>query len=208
MSSIALIANAAIVVARALIPIAGVVFLGWSAPKLLVVYFADTAAAYYAFLSALALATDKAIVRGVPAVIRAVLVPLPTLALVGFFFGILPLFVMLDLQDVAWRDLLRDGELWRGVALQFVLAFAVIVPRAWQHATGGAGGTSVRLQGACLTLRWLGMIVVGFFMAPGIPRIVYGPVLIAVYAAMTAALELAPVRVLSWARRAVSRDIR
>jgi hypothetical protein len=84
----------------------------------------------------------------------------------------------------------------------------VIVPRAWQRATGGAGDPSVRLQGACLTLRWVVMIAVGFLMAPGIPRIVYGPLLIAVYALMTAALELAPVRVLSWARRAVPQDYR
>ncbi|HEX9275779.1 MAG TPA: DUF6498-containing protein [Casimicrobiaceae bacterium] len=42
--------HAANVIVRALVPIVGVAFLGWSGTKLLVVYFADTLASLYATL--------------------------------------------------------------------------------------------------------------------------------------------------------------
>jgi len=206
-----LLGNAALVVARALVPIVGVVVLGWSAPKLLIIYFADTAAAYYAFLSALAMLTparpavrqpDKAPDQNAR-MVRAVFAPVPTLLLIGFFFCILPLFVMVDRQDVSWRDVLGDRTLWWGVLLQFAMALGLVMRRAL--ASGAVDASTTRFHGACITARWLVMVFVGFFLMPGIPRIVYGPLLIATYATITAALDLAPDKVLSWAMRIVGR---
>ena len=202
--------HAATVLARALVPTLAVVFLGWSAPKLLIVYFADTAAAYYAFLSALAMA-GRAGASASPAaapdrsamLIRAVFGPVPTLLLLGFFFGVLPLFVMVDMQDVSWADVLGDRTLWWGVLLQFALALGLVMRRTLAAADLEPG--AVRFQGACITVRWLVMVAIGFFFAPGIPRIVYGPLLIATYAILTALLDLAPDKVLAWAMRIVGR---
>jgi hypothetical protein len=211
---IALAGNAAFIIARALVPIFGVVLLGWSPPKLLIVYFADTAATYYGFLAALALASAptadaspstlaEGARQGLRTTLRAVFVPIPTLLLVGFFFGILPLFVMLQIQDVGWSDLLTDVALWRSVGLQFAIALGLVLQRSL-GARVAKGDPAVRLAGACLTVRWLVMILIGFFLARGIPHVVYGPVLIAAYALMTAALELAPEQVVAWARRVTS----
>ena len=209
---IAFAGNVAFVVTRALVPIVGVVLLGWSAPALLVVYFADTAASYYGFLAALALASARPeatvprsvgerVGRAVRRSLRALLLPIPTLVLVGFFFGILPLFAMLEIQDVRWSELLADRGMWRGVALQFALALGLILQR---RGPIDPSDPSVRRAGACLAARWLVMIFIGFFLAREIPRIVYGPLLIVAYALLTASLELAPDRVLAWARRVVS----
>src|SRR3982751_7001385 len=173
-TSVNLLGNAALVVAGALVPILGVVVLGWSAPKLLIIYFADTAAAYYAFLSALAMLTParSAVMQPEKApdqnarMLRAVFAPVPTLLLIGFFFGILPLFVMVDRQDVLWRDVLGDRTIWWGVLLQFAVALGLVMRRALASASADASRT--RFQGACITARWLLMVFVGFFLMPGI----------------------------------------
>ena len=209
-TSVDLLGNTALVVARALVPILGVVVLGWSAPKLLIVYFADTAAAYYAFLSALAMLPPAGSSMARPAqpdqhaiMMRAVFAPLPPLLLIGFFFGILPLFVMVDSQGVLWRDVLGDRTVWWGVLLQFAVVLGLIMRRALASVAVNASIT--RVQGACITMRWLLMVFVGFFLMPEIPRIVYGPLLIATYAISTAMLDLAPDKVLSWGMRIVGR---
>ena len=121
--------NAANVIARALIPIVGIFLLHWSGTSLLVVYFADTLASLYAC----------AVVAGYATLLRGaeyqawvkdgltldkrlrtwagvLAVPIPFLLIVGFFFGVLPLFVMLDIQDVPWSTFLSDRRLWIGVA--------------------------------------------------------------------------------------------
>ena len=40
-------------------------------------------------------------------------------------------------------------------------------------------------------------VLIGFFLSPYIPRVIYGPLLIVTYAVATAALELAPQRVMA-----------
>src|SRR6266567_831122 len=120
--------HAANVIARALIPIFGVVFLGWSGTKLLVVFFADTLASIYALsmLVFYATATTGAAYetwvkdgltpgKRLRIFVGIVTLPLPLLLLIGFFFGILPLFVMLDLQGVHWSEFLADRNLWIAV---------------------------------------------------------------------------------------------
>src|SRR6266567_726881 len=132
--------HAANVIARALIPIFGVVFLGWSGTKLLVVFFADTLASIYALsmLVFYATATTGAAYetwvkdgltpgKRLRIFVGIVTLPLPLLLLIGFFFGILPLFVMLDLQGVHWSEFLADRNLWIAVACQFAGAFTLLI---------------------------------------------------------------------------------
>jgi hypothetical protein len=209
--SVSAVAGAVNVVARALIPIVGVLFLGWSGTRLLAIYFADTAASLYMLLALVtwvmqgehADAVRSSASGRLRSWLRVIAMPLPALAILGFFFGILPLFVMLDSQDVSWGEFLRDPQLWHGVALQFVLALVLMLQQlAWIRAVPDRNGY-LRFQLACLGARWGAMVLVGFFLLPYIPRVVYGPLLVAVYAAMTAALELAPGRVLAWIGRRI-----
>lgn len=201
-TGIYIIGHAVTIVLRSLVPVIGVVWLHWSAPKLLVVYLADTAAAYYVLLASLAERAGNGVgASGLEHLLRAALVPIPTLALVGLFFGILPLFVMLELQDVRWPELLGDAGMWRGVALQFVLAAWVIARRSSGARALAPGSFELRTQRQGLTLRWLAMILAGFFLARDVPRVVYGPLLVALYSLATAALEIAPQRMLAWATR-------
>jgi len=65
-----------------------------------------------------------------------------------------------------------------------------------RNAGSGHPARMFRYQVALFGTRWGAMILIGFFLAPYIPRLIYGPLLIVTYAVATIALELAPARVL------------
>ncbi|HEX9275780.1 MAG TPA: hypothetical protein VGA51_05180 [Casimicrobiaceae bacterium] len=129
--------------------------------------------------------------------IGVAVLPLPLLLIVGFFFGVLPLFMMLDLQQVDWRELLADRDLWiAAVGCQIAAALTLLLNQLdWVRMVSNRN-TLVLQQVGLLCACWGAMILVGFFLAPYIPRLIYGPLLIVTYAAATVALELAPARVL------------
>jgi hypothetical protein len=202
--------NAANVIARALIPIVGIFFLYWSGTKLLVVYFADTLASMYALMVVVGYAT---LLRGAEyqAWVKdgltlgkrlrtwcgVFIFPIPVLAVVCFFFGVLPLFVMLDIQAVPWSTFLYDRDLWIAVACQFFGAF-MLLTRLLAHVGPADEPTKyMKTMLVPLAVRWGAMVLVGFFLSPYIPRVIYGPLLIVTYAVATAALELAPQRVMA-----------
>jgi hypothetical protein len=197
------------VTVRALIPIFGVVFLGWSGTKLVVVYFGDTLASMYCLMVLVMYAglpqepeyqawikDGLTLGKRLRTDVGIIISPLPFLLIVGFFFGVLPLFVMLDLQQVWWGELLHDRDMWIGVGCQFAGAVTLLVNELGWVRTLDDPKRFFKFQFGLLSLRWGAMILIGFFLAPYIPLIIYGPLLIATYAAMTAALELAPARML------------
>ena len=211
--------HAANVVSRALIPIFGVIFFGWSGTKLLVVFFADTLASIYALSTLVLYATATSgaeyenwvkdgltpgkrlrIFMGVAAL------PLPLLLIIGFFFGILPLFVMLDMQSVRWGDFLADRDLWIAVACQFAAALTLLVNQLGWVRSLEDPQRFFKYQLGLLCARWGAMMLVGFFAGAVIPRSIYGPLLIITYAAATVALELAPSRVMELLGRWLGRD--
>ena len=213
------LSHAVNVLVRALIPIFGVAFLGWSGTKLLVVYFADSLASFYgaAMLAFYAVITKSGeyqtrmkngatVGERLRTWIKVALSPLPFVLVVGFFFGVLPLFVMLDIQAVPWREFLSDRDLYIAVGCQFAGAVTLLMneldwartlddPRHW-----------FQQQVALLGARWGAMVLFGFFLAPIIPRLIYGLLLIVTYAVATVALELAPARVLDLLARWTGRS--
>jgi hypothetical protein len=201
--------NAANVIARALIPIIGVIFLNWSGTALLVVYFADTLASVYAVMVVVGYAMllqgaeyQAWVKDGLPLGKRLrtwfgmLTYPIPFLAVVGFFFGVLPLFVMLDLQNVDWSILLRDRDLWIAVACQFFGAFLLLTRLLGNVQPTDDSKQYIKTLLLPVVLRWGALVLVGFFLSPYIPRIIYGPLLIVAYAVATVMLELAPERVI------------
>ena len=202
-------AHAVNVVVRALIPIFGVALLGWSGTKLLVVYFADTLASFYSvgmlasYATTIKSAEYQAWIKGGPTIgkrlrtgIGVALIPLPFILVVGFFFGILPLFVMLDIQQVPWREFLTDRDLYIAVGCQFAGALTLLMNELDWVGTMGNPQQLFQHRVALLAARWGAIVFVGFFLAVIIPLVIYGPLLILIYAAATIVLELAPARAL------------
>lgn len=218
MSSLS-IGHAINVILRALIPIFGIAFLGWSGTKLLVVYLADTLASLYGVAM---LALYAGILRGAEyqawiaagltlgkrlrTGIGVALAPIPFLLIVGFFFGVLPLFVMLDMQNVFWREFLTDRDLWIAVGCQFAAAMGLLSNQLKFAREIDDPTRLFRHQIALFGARWGAMILIGFFLAAYIPRSIYGALLIVTYALATIALELAPERSLELIARVTGRS--
>jgi len=204
---------------RALIPILGVAFLGWSGTKLLVVYFADSLASFYAAAMLAFYATitksaeyqtrmkNGATVGGrLRAGVRVALSPLVFVLVVGCFFGVLPLWAMLDIQRVPWREFLSDQDLYIAVGCQFAGATTLLMNKVDWARTLDDPRHWFQQQVALLGARWGAMVLFGFFLAPIIPRLIYGFLLIVTYAVATVALELAPARALDLLARWTGRS--
>jgi hypothetical protein len=212
------LSHGANVLVRALIPIFGVAFLGWSGTKLLVVYFADSLASFYsaAMLTSYAVMTKSTEYQTgmknsttvgwrVRTGIKVALAPLAFVLVVGFFLGVLPLFVMLDIQAVPWREFLSDRGLYIAVGCQFAGAVTLLMNELDWVRTLDDPKHWFQQQVALLGARWGAMVLFGFFLSPLI-ALIYAPFLIVTYAVATVALELAPSRVLDLLARWTGRS--
>lgn len=201
--------HAGSVIARALIPVTGVLFLHWSAANLLIVYFADTLAAFFAVsvLAAGRLSADKA-PRG-PAWVQRLATGARLAssgAMVTLVIGLVPfgfLLFMLLLQDFVWQFALHDRDLWIGVGAQFCAAVTLLL-REYRHVEAAADADRiVRARFGLVFMRWVIVCMVFFAAADllqpqrgGALAAVFGFVLVLAYAVATIAMELQPNRLL------------
>lgn len=195
------------VVARALIPVLGIVFLGWSGGKVLLVYLADTLASMYAISALAAYAAMQsepefqAWAKGGLTLGKRLRIGI-SVALMGFvapvmvaipFGGILAIF--LTIQDFWWTEALYDRQLWFGMGCQFLGALALLLPQLGWIKSVKDPGKLVRARTGFLCARWFALIFVGMILVD-LPRQIYFVLLVLVYAAGTIVLELAPEEVL------------
>jgi len=202
--------HAGSVIARTLVPIAGVLFLHWSAANLLIVYFADTLAAFFAVsvLAAGRLSAGEAPVG--PAWYQRFVTGarLATYgAMVTLIVGLVPfgfLAFMLLLQDFVWQFALPDRDLWIGVAAQFCAAVTLLL-REYRHIEAASDADRIiRARFGLVFMRWVIVCMVFFAAAElfepqngGILADIFGFVLVLAYAVATILMELQPQRLLA-----------
>jgi hypothetical protein len=195
------------VISRALIPVFGIVFLGWSGGKVLLVYFADTLGSMYAVSTLAAYAAEQTepefrawIKDGMTPLKRLRLVV--GLALLGFvgplalaipFGGFLA--ILLAAQDFEWREALADRNLWISIGCQFLATVAFMIAQLKWILTLKDPRKLVQARTGLLFARWVVMLLVGV-LAVGLPSEIYLVLMVLAYAAGTVALELVPERVL------------
>lgn len=192
------------VVARALVPIAGVLFLHWSASNLLIVYFADTLASFFSVgvlaagrLSRVEKASGpewyRRLSRGLQLAGSGALIAL-VIGLVPFGF----LLFMLLLQDFFWRMALYDRDLWIGVAAQFCAAVTLLLREYGRIESDPDADRLIRARFGLIFMRWF--VVIGVFMLGAevllpfgdVGAWLFGFVLVLTYALATIAMELQP----------------
>jgi len=199
------------VVARALIPILGVLFLHWSAGNLLIVYFADTLASFFS-VSVLAVGrlhgveeesgpgwyrrlSTGAQLAGSGAMLTLII------ALVPFGF----LLFMLLVEDFEWRFALHDRDLWIGVAAQFCAAVTLLLREYRRIEAAADADRLIRARFGLVFVRWV--FVCGIFIVSagilqpqrgGFGAAIFSVVLVLAYALATIAMELQPERLLVW----------
>ena len=187
-------------VARNVVPLAGILFLGWSAANVLILYFVDTLLAMVVIFAGLmrhfmpppkdegwaARANAEAGYVGVAFLIVA-------------FFAVplgVPLIFMLAGSDVSWRGLLGDQEFRIGLVLQAIAAF-------WSghglyQALRVHTPEELRLKRrfALVFLRWMA-VVMSTYMGVAFLLGRFAPIVfVAVYTAATIMIDVAPDRFL------------
>jgi hypothetical protein len=202
--------HAGTVIARTLVPIAGVLFLHWSAANLLIVYFADTLAAFFAVsvLAAGRLSASEA--PGGPAWYQRVVTGARLAssgAMVTLIVGLVPfgfLVFMLLMQDFAWQFALHDRDLWIGVAAQFCMAVTLLLREYRQIEAASDADRVIRARFGLVFMRWVIVCMVFFAAAEllepqngGILADIFGFALVLAYAVATILMELQPQRLLA-----------
>lgn len=190
---------AAQVVARNIVPLAGIVFLGWNAQNVLIVYFADTmltlAVLFAGVLRHVAppieddgwaarLNGEVGMICGGIFLMLAIAVPLG-----------LPLIFMLG-GHFDWRAVLNDSNLQVGLVWQCIAAFWSYVElyRALRHATPDQ--LQLRRRFALVFLRWIAVVIVALWGVGFVLGRFSALFFVAIYIGVSIWAEIAPDRFL------------
>ena len=188
------------IVARNIVPVAGILLFGWSAPNVLVLYFIDTLLAMGVIVTGVARfllppPTDQGWAARANAEFGYVGAGLMVIAVVAIPLGV-PLIFMLAPGGADWREMLADRGLHLGIALQMAAACwsGVDLYRALRTQT--AEQLRLKRRFALVFLRWIVVLMAaysGFFIIFGH----YGALFyVMLYVATTIVIEIAPDRFL------------
>jgi hypothetical protein len=190
---------AAQVIARNIVPLAGIVFLGWNAQNVLIVYFADTMLTLAVLFAgvlrhfappieddgwAARVNGEVGMIGGGVFLMLAIAVPLG-----------LPLLFMLG-GRFDWRAVLDDSNLQVGLLWQCIAAFWSYVELygALRHATPDQ--LRLKRRFALVFLRWIALVVVAFFGVGFILGRYSALFFVAIYVGVSIWAEIAPDRFL------------
>ena len=187
------------IVARNIVPLAGILLLGWSAPNVLVLYFVDTllsmAVIFAGLMRYMLPPPDDDWAARTNAEVGYVAAALLLVAFLAVPLGV-PLIFMLAPGDSHWRTLLADPAFRGGVVMQAVAAF-------WSGAglyralrTYSPEVLRLKRRFALVFLRWMVLLMAtyaGVFVLFG----GYGALLfVALYVATSTVIDIAPDRFL------------
>ncbi len=188
------------VIARNAIPVIGVLFLGWSAINLILLYFLDTLGSMWALMAAL-LTQFFGGWTTLPWQTRLsnlFWVIALSLFLIGFFsipLG-MPVFILLMMQHWDWRATLNDQGFMFGLVSIVLLSLIGMLRHAFRFHRAPADDKWTRRTFGLLFLRWVVMIVLIFTFAGLL--LGFAPIAIVIaYAALTVITELYPDRFLA-----------
>jgi hypothetical protein len=184
-------------VTRNAVGLVGTLFLGWAAPTLVVLYFADTLAGMWAVFAAVGFKLSHADPRrGLAAVLEGAV----TGAAVGLFLAAvvavplgIPVVMLLGAARVTWRQVLADPTLVTGVGIVALTGLVGAIRHVFTLAEGRAGDAAVKQGFAILLTRWVLVLValysVGFLLGRAGLYVV-----VVAYAAASVWSELEPER--------------
>jgi hypothetical protein len=191
------IANA---IARNLVPLGGILFLGWSAANVLILYFVDTLLAMAVMFAGLMRhflppPTDEGWAARANAEVGYVGAALFICAFLAVPLGV-PLIFMLIGSNVAWRELLSDPAFRSGLVLQAIAAFWSCWNLYQALQTHTPEELRLKRQFALVFLRWMAVIMVTYVGVGFIFGRYAAFFFVAIYSAATIMIDVAPDRFL------------
>jgi hypothetical protein len=185
------------VIVRNMIPIVGILFLGWSAQDIIILYFVDTLGGMWALFTALALYfTGNEAPPTLFGRLNSYFAGLLAGAFLVVFMAIplgMPLWILLQITDWSWQDSVASTDFIYGLLLIGALSLVGML-RHYQHMRQVDNEQSdERHEFGILMTRWVIILIViyflGFLIAP-----IAAYLLVIVYAGATVASELYPER--------------
>jgi hypothetical protein len=190
---------AAQIIARNIVPIAGIAFLGWNAQNVLIVYFVDTLLTLGVLFAgvlrhfappieddgwAARVNGEVGMIGGAVFLMVAIAVPLG-----------MPLLFMLG-GRLDWHALVSDSNLHAGLVWQCIAAFWSYLElyRALRYATPDQ--LRLKRRFALVFLRWIALVIVAFFGVGFVLGRYSALFFVAIYAGVSIWAEIAPDRFL------------
>ena len=183
-------------VARNLVPLGGILFLGWSAPNVLLLYFVDTMLAMAVmFAGLMRYFTPPTNQPGVAARVNAevgyVAVALFLTAFISIPLG-MPIYVILAASDVSLKELFADETFRGGLVLQAIAAFWSGWGLYRALATQTPEQLRLKRRFALVFLRWMAVLMVAFSGFVLVLGKFAAFVLVVAYAATSIFIDVAP----------------
>ena len=187
--------DAAQIVARNVVPLAGILLLGWSAQNVLIVYFVDTLLSITVLFAgtlrkfAPPIEDDgwAARLNGEAGMVGGALF---IACMLAFPLG-LPILFMLG-GEVDWQALRSDRQLHIGLLWQFAAAVWSYVGLYQALRTATPEQLRLKRRFSLVFLRWIAMVVAAYSPLALAPRPFAGFVFVAIYAGVSIWAELAP----------------
>jgi hypothetical protein len=179
------------VVARNATPLAGILFLGWSAGNVLLLYFWDTLLAMGVIFAGM-LSVFARNEEGTAASINGQVGAVATAAFLTAFFAIplgVPLIFVLAPSGFQWRAALSDDGFRIGLVTQAITAFWSYIELYRALKTSTMEQLRLKRRFALVFLRWLAVIMVVY---TGIGILLAPLLFVAVYALVSIFAEVAP----------------
>lgn len=189
-------------IARNVVPLAGVVFFGWSAGNILLLYLLDTLLAMAVMFAGLARhLVPPAASEGTAARVNAEAGYVAAALFIAAFMAVplgMPLFILLAMSGATWSSVIDDPMFRSGLVLQAIAAFWSCVGLYRALLTHTPEELRLKRQFALVFLRWMAVLMV-WYLGIGVLFGRYASaVLVAAYGAATVMIEVAPDRFLRW----------
>lgn len=192
--------RAIFVVARNIIPIVGVLFLGWSAPNLLMLYFVDTLGGMWAVMMDVSMmfapfAGGQTVAKRIQGTLSALAVSLFLIAFFAIPLGT-PVFILMAMLDWSLQDALANQDFIYGLISIVAISVLGMLRALGTDKAKDPKDSIFRRQFGLLFARWVVVLILIYFVGFALGEI--GAVLLVIgYAAATVASELYPERFLS-----------
>ncbi|HZQ05797.1 MAG TPA: DUF6498-containing protein [Anaerolineae bacterium] len=157
------------VIARNVIPILGVLFLGWSAPNLMILYFVDTLGSMWAMIAALAMRfSPNLFSQPLSARLWTMLGLLAASVFLVAFMAIplgMPLFILMAVADVSLQDALADEGFIYGLLTIGALALIGMLRYLLTLQANQRGEEFLRREFGLVFTRWIVILLLIYFVA-------------------------------------------